>query len=321
MRLCECPACVRDASEETASDVSRDIRIAYCLLVHKNPEQVNLFIKQLLVDPGADVYVHVDAKQRDALIDRILNHSRVHILSQSVAASWGDISLVDATLLLFRAVLRSAEPYDFVCLRSGQDLVVKSGYKEYLTQHKGENFIALRKIAPGTIGAAFLDVRWPRCTRRLYDGMHPYRVLRALMTRLYAMGINVRPNVRRVPATYGLYDGSQWFSFSGHLVRSIIAYLDNHRWYYEAFEDVLVPDTSFFQILIMNSPFASTVVNDYHMYVQWGSTLRNVNHPMTLTSADIPSIEGAGKFFARKFDEGVDRSVIQYFADKVCDAR
>ena len=321
MHLCECPACAKDVADDMSAHRARAAvgsRIAYCLLIHKSPEQVNDFIRQLLSDESADVYVHIDAKARDALHGQILTSPRVRILDTSMACAWGDISLVDATLLLIRAVIQSGKSYDFVCLRSGQDLVVRNGYHEYLKAAKTRNFIGIRKLPRTRSETAFFDVRWPRRTRQLYDGMHPYRLLRGLLTRLYLLGINIRPNRHSLPKRLDLYDGSQWFALSAHLVRCIIAYLDNHPSYYEAFKDTLVPDSSFFQTLIMNSAFAPTVVNDYQVYVRWGSGLRDYNHPMALTSADVPSIEASGQFFARKFDVNVDSRVITYFVDKVC---
>ena len=48
-----------------------------------------------------------------------------------------------------------------------------------------------------------------------------------------------------------------------------------------------------------------------------GEKLSERNSPVYLTNEDTPIIENSGKFFARKFDETIDPSVVDYFAKKV----
>ena len=47
-------------------------RTAYILQVHKNPNQVNKFIKQLITGEQADVFVHIDKKNFEAVNNQIL---------------------------------------------------------------------------------------------------------------------------------------------------------------------------------------------------------------------------------------------------------
>lgn len=117
-----------------------DLKIAYMLIVHKNPEQVNMFIRQLLADEQADIYIHIDRKSMVGMADRIIANPRVTRTSENILVTWGDISMVDAELALLREVMNSGKKYDFVCLRTGQDLMVKKGYKEYLAERKGKAF-------------------------------------------------------------------------------------------------------------------------------------------------------------------------------------
>lgn len=292
------------------------VRIAYILLVHKSPMQVNTFLQQLLKDKDSEVYIHIDKNGLARFKNRIQPHPRVHVLQTSIACSWGDISLVDATLLLMKEVAASGRGVDFVCLRSGQDLVVRDGYAQFLAQNRNMNFLTFNRIDRKSIYTAWIRLRWPRCTRRLYDGVHPYRLLRSMFKKLYGMGINLRPNRNGLPGHMNFYGGDQWFCFSMSLVRYILDYLDTNPWYREAFENSLVPDTCFFQTLVMNSPFAWQVVNGNHVYTRWGKALKGINHPTTLTMEDIADIEKSGCYFARKFDGNTDRTVIDYFYSK-----
>ena len=47
------------------------INIAFLLVVHNNPEQLNLFLKQILMYSNSYIYIHVDAKYLN-IIPKIL---------------------------------------------------------------------------------------------------------------------------------------------------------------------------------------------------------------------------------------------------------
>jgi len=114
-----------------------DVRIAYILQVHKNPGQVNKFIRQIAEVRQSDIYIHVDKKSAGAVSQQILKGRNIKIMEESLDVAWGDISMVDATLLLLRNFKKLPE-YDFVCLKSGQDLLVSTGIREYLAEHKNK---------------------------------------------------------------------------------------------------------------------------------------------------------------------------------------
>lgn len=295
----------------------QSISIAYILLVHKNPEQVNMFLQQILKDEGSYAYIHLDKKCVGTMKDKIIKDPRVYILEESVDGSWGDISLVDATIMLLKEVVSSGREYDFVCLRSGQDLMVKDGYKEYLVENKDKNFMDLFEVEKSSSYASLVNMKWPKCTRKLYDNMHPFRILRLVLKKSYGIGINLIPNIDKLPDNFSLYCGSQWFSISMKFAYYIVDFLNENPWYYKSFIESLAPDTWFFQTLIKNSPFSHTVINSNGIYLKWGSTFRDSNHPVTLTLSDTNDIERTENYFARKFDENVDKEVIQYFYDKI----
>ena len=92
------------------------MRIAYLILAHTDVKQLNRLLKQLC--EMQDVYLHVDQKA-DFSIDEINDYSSLYILTQRTRCYWGDISLVEATLLLYRAALQ--KKYDRYVLLSGQD--------------------------------------------------------------------------------------------------------------------------------------------------------------------------------------------------------
>jgi hypothetical protein len=56
----------------------------------------------------------------------------------------------------------------------------------------------------------------------------------------------------------------------------------------------------------MNSPLRETVVNDNLRYLDWSRTPA----PAVLGVGDLDGMLGSDKLFARKFDESVDRDVL-----------
>ncbi|MDH5159360.1 beta-1,6-N-acetylglucosaminyltransferase [Heyndrickxia oleronia] len=291
------------------------LRTAFLLQVHKNPEQVNAFIEQLISENHADVYVHIDKKNNDQLCGEIVQNDRIHILQNNISCDWGDISQIDTTILLLKEVLSTKRTYDFIILRSGQDLLVKNGFKEFLSEHKGTIFMTFYEKTKKNL--ASMKVNWPKITRRRYTTFHPYRLYRRSVRLLYEMGINMYPNMKPWPEKFTFYHGSQWFCIPFEVAKYIIEFLETNEWYYEYFKNTLVPDEWFFQTLIMHSHFKHQVVNDNLMFLKWGETFRTGNSPLNISFKDIKLIQESNSYFARKFDGTFDQSVIEYFTKSV----
>lgn len=293
-------------------------RTAYILQIHKNPNQVNGFIKQMIAGDQADVFVHIDKPKYDELHGKIVKSPNVYLLDECIDVIWGDITQVDATILLIKKVIENGKNYDFVCFRSGQDLLVRNGFKEFLFKNQNKIFMTAYHVDRKSYHAAFPNVNWPKSTRRLYSKpFHPIRVCRRALLCLYGLGWNVLPNPNPLPENFSIYSGSNWFCIPIDVAEYIIQFLDKNPWYYNVFKNSLCPDEFFFQTIVMNSPYKDKVVHDHLLYLKWGDTLKSRNHPVNITMDDISLIEGSNQFFARKFDENVDKHIIDYYSSKV----
>jgi hypothetical protein len=294
-----------------------NVRLAHILLVHKHPEQVNAFVRQLAGDGNADVYIHVDAKCEDAMVRAIHAGGCVSLLEERVPVAWGDFSVIEATLRLLRAVRASGKTYDFITLNSGQDLLIRHGLREHLAANRDRVFLSAKRIEPADPENNAWKIRWPRVTRNLYDSpFHPYRLLRAALVRCYRWNLNLRPNPLALPEGWSFYRDAQWFCVPGGVADYILDYLDQHPDYCRLFQDALAPDEFFFTTLIMNSPYAAQVTGAHLTHLNFGKSLRDKNHPVVATMDDIPSMEDSGRFFARKFDQSLDGNAIRYFCEK-----
>lgn len=83
------------------------------------------------------------------------------------------------------------------------------------------------------------------------------------------------------------------------------------------FRHVKHPHESWYQAMMMASPFAGTVDGDNKRLIKW---VANSGNPQVLTSADLPELEASQAFFARKFDEAVDADVLDRLAARLREA-
>lgn len=98
------------------------------------------------------------------------------------------------------------------------------------------------------------------------------------------------------------YFGSQWVCISGEMEKWVEEYIKNHPEFIEFYRHTNCPDESFFQTLLMNSPYQNRR-QDYLHYIDWSF---GGNSPKNLDVSDIDRMMKSGKLMARKFeDEGV----------------
>jgi hypothetical protein len=287
------------------------LKKAYLLMIHKNPDQVNCLLKQLLTDEYTDIYIHINKLNRN-IENQLLKHKNINVLKECVEVYWGDVGITNAMLLLLNAVVNSGKQYDFVSFKTGQDLIINGGIDTFLLHNKNKIFMDVRHIPKNDIRYAHIAIKWPNFTKRLYDGLQPERIIRLTLLKLYKIGINFIPNPYKLPNDYKLYWGRTWFTIPFEVVNYIVDFVKENPWYYKIFQNGLVSDELFFQTIIMNSAYSNNVVNDNLTCV---NKFKN-NHPIIFTENDIEYLENSNKFFARKFDISVNEKSVMYFMEK-----
>lgn len=80
------------------------------------------------------------------------------------------------------------------------------------------------------------------------------------------------------------------------------------------FNNSYIPDELFLQTFVEMGNFGDRVKNDNLRYIVFDRNIDN-KHPRTWTSKDYNVLMNSNYFFARKFDEKVDK----YIIDKICD--
>lgn len=278
------------------------MRVAFLMQCHKNPEQINLLL-DALNHPMADVFVHVDKKSQE-IKDKITQREGVYILpeQQCVDVQWAQYSQVEATLQLLSAAVNRGG-YSHYFLISGQDFPLMSIEEivKFLNEHKNENFIdcsSIKKFEKRN------DIFFPRMVvgRRKWQ-----KVLKNVL--VYGTGGWSRTFSvikRAAPGNVQYYFGSSWWCLNDAMVQWIYNFLDEHPEYIKLFKHSLCPDECFFQTLVMDSPFASSV-KPYLHYIKWE---KGKSSPKTLTESDYQEMVNSSKLMARKFDIDVDKEII-----------
>ena len=98
------------------------------------------------------------------------------------------------------------------------------------------------------------------------------------------------------------YFGSSWWALTGETEEWIINYLGQHEDYYIFYKNTVCPDESFFQTLVMMSPYADNKT-DYLTYLHFSE---GANSPDILRASDFPQAKESGCLVMRKVDMDVD---------------
>jgi hypothetical protein len=103
------------------------------------------------------------------------------------------------------------------------------------------------------------------------------------------------------------YGGWAWFSLRRRAVLYLRDFLAAHPEVERHYRLTVVPEESLVQTVLVNSG-SFELVDDDRRYVDYSRAVRG--SPRILTVADLPLLAGGRYHFARKFDLGVDREVL-----------
>lgn len=290
-----------------------NIKIAYLLLAHKSPEQINVFIRQLLDYGDCDIYIHVD-KKAESIIPQIISDGRVTIVSK-YKVSWGSFEIPKAAMELMRIAVDSGKRYTHYYFGSCQDLLVKKGLYEFLAQDPKSTFIRINKSVDNhSRASARYRVRWPK-QLMIRNDWHVYRFVRIAIQYLCQLGFVYRKNRRSAPDGIVFYEGRTWFIAPSNMIDYILSYLHEHPEFIDFWEESLASDLMFFQTIMMNSLYKDEI-KDELMYVNFGKSFGTMNHPIDVTIEDDRIIENGNYFCARKFNYD-DKKTYDYYLKKV----
>lgn len=275
-------------------------RHAYLIIAHAEPEVLNAQLS-LLDDARNDIYLHID-RRATALRRRFAAwrpvHARYFLLSAPLAVYWGDISQIQAELLLFETACRNGR-YAYYHLLSGVCLPLRTqdDIHAFFDAHAGCEFV---QYAAGREQERDID----RKVRRYWLFTRHLRDRGTWIHRLCAPPRNVAMAVQKVAGLrrsrrYDYRKGHNWVSITDNFCRYLVG---RKKEILRRYRMTKCADEIFLQTLLWHSPYHDNIYRDdagqfsCMRAIDW-----NRGTPYTWQSGDYDELMRSGACFARKF--------------------
>lgn len=282
---------------------------AFLIIAHNNWWQLNNLVK-LLDHKDNDIYIHIDKKSRGLnvaeLVDNV-RYSQVKVFSQ-YKVFWGGYSIVQVEMFLLENAYRIG--YDYYHIISGVDLPLKS--MEYIhnffEENNGYDFISYDdeklindpEIARRTKYYHFLQNYRRRFKFKWVNNFFTF-CERVLLVLQICFRVNRTKNLN-----WQIKYGSQWVSVTNALV---VELLNNKEKIKKVFNKTNCADELFIQTVAWNCGFKDKIYPEGNMrLIDWD---RGSNgNPYTYRNSDYELLANSKMLFARKFNEKVDKEII-----------
>jgi hypothetical protein len=229
------------------------MKIAYLILVHENPQHLQRLIKKLN-GVTTEFFVHVDKKVALSDFEKIKGHNIHFLLERRVSCSWGDYTLVQATLNLMSEALK-LNNCDYLILLSGACYPIKSNdyINSYLESNKNKEFIETFSFPNIEFGklAVRLNKRWLQINAPLKN----YKRL----VQMLLLKIGPVRDYKKVLGGHEAYTGSQWWALTDKCAAYILEYVKSNPDVVKLFKTSDCPDESFIQTIVKNSKFDQSI--------------------------------------------------------------
>ncbi|WP_151734953.1 beta-1,6-N-acetylglucosaminyltransferase [Paenibacillus tengchongensis] len=281
-------------------------KMAYVILCHKNPQQINLLLEALTAE-HVEFFLHVDRKS--SIEPQILHRKDIHFVKDPVDVQWGHYGQIECILRSFE-LIREHGVYDYIHMISGQDLplVANGEIVDFFKENRGKEFVKHLKlpIEAEMWGCLYrVSVFYPRF---LISRAKAVSEIRNRYINLVMSVPVLKRSLKDLPMD--LYKGSNWMSITGECMQYILEFTKANPGYVKLFKNSFCGDEIFFHTIILNSKFKANVVNEIKRYTDWDT---GPEFPRTLRAEDYSRIrqQGTECFWGRKFDLDVDRVIVE----------
>lgn len=291
---------------------------AYLVLAHNNFYNLEKLLK-LLDYKDCDIYLHIDNKNKRFPNEKFYNlikNANLYIYSE-FKTNWGGFSLIECELFLLKQAFSKRE-YQYYHLLSGADLPIKkhSEIVTFFEKNEGYEFVQYADEAYKKDKKVVRRVKYYHFIQE-YRKRSSKKLIRGFLTFLSKslLGIQMLLQVDRMRrCDYILKYGSQWFSITGGFVKYL---LEQEEFIYKTFSNTMCSDELVVQTVLYNSPFKNKIYQYINMDSEEGN-MREINwskntdpaHPYIWNEYDFEELMNSKMLFARKFDENVDKEII-----------
>ena len=274
---------------------TKKVKHAYLIIACGQPAHLQRLI-EALDDVRNDIFVHIDKKSDFDFQGLRANYSTLYILPEPLDARWGDVSLVEAELLLIEEML-THEVYQYCHFLSDSDFPIKS--QDYIhmqcdTYH-GKEFIGY---------ASAENVKEEISNKVQYYYLFPkdfknatilQRGVRFLFLRLqHILQIKRNRNI-------AFKKGCQWCSITYALAEYLFS---QRKEIVRMFKHTYCSDEIFIQTMCWNSVFRGHI---YRIDDEFGGCFRYIkwkeNRIDSIREEDVDKMIASDCWFARKFSQ------------------
>lgn len=279
---------------------------AYLIEAHNNRNQLETLLK-CLDYKNNDIFIHIDAKSKDFKdldTNNPLKYSKL-IMINSMNVSWGGFSQIFVELQLLEKALDNRK-YERYHLISGGDLPLKTQDEIHAYFNKNQDieyvhfdYVNSKQIYEKRMAQYhFFRDKIDR-SQKIMSGIEKLLIFTQKLLR-----VNRIKNINME-----LVKGSNWFSITDECARYIIS---KKEWIFKTFKYTKCCDEVFLQTLVYNSKFKDYLY--YDEYEDRCSAMRFLDwkrgNPYTFTKEDFGELTSSHYMFARKFDEKLDKEII-----------
>lgn len=210
------------------------------IAIHKNTNQVATLLEMMDCEEN-DFIIHIDAKSKDIDEERLrasVKYGRL-FFSDRVDVKWGDISIVEATILMMKEALKVGH-HSFYHLISGQDLPLKNirSINKYFDDN-GENVNYVAISNKNWIQRIIRYRRFYNLYEKIGNSIFVQKVFRKIAMMI---GGNIFAPISSKMIGYSA--GPAWFDINEATALKIV---DNETWIYRHFRYDVLPDEAFIQ--------------------------------------------------------------------------
>lgn len=172
----------------------------------------------------------------------------------------------------------------------------------YYIRHKGEKY-----VIPEKYDTRLKEMSAPRALAHFVKGIPDYIKQKKLTYKW-----NEFKFTRSLPYPKPLPDlqfwgGSHWFSITPKAVSYLIEFDRNDTFLKKFYEQVLLPDESYFQTVLLNSPLKDDIVNTNLREIVFPEKAAN---PIFLEDEHFDLLQHSEALFARKFDKELSKDAL-----------
>ncbi|WP_439505969.1 beta-1,6-N-acetylglucosaminyltransferase [Sediminibacterium sp.] len=264
------------------------MRVAHLIITYTNPAQTARMINRMQ-HPNFDFYIHVDAKFPIESHAEVAKISNVYLIQNRVDVQWAAFSTIQAELNGLQEILNTGRSYDFISLMSGQDYPIKtvSQMQTFFEGKKGKLLLKYRAFS-GEWEEGLSRVNRYHLTDFKFKGQY---FLERLINKL----------IKRTDQPKGMkfYGSSMFWVISPEAAEYVLTTVDRDPTMKRFFKFTWAPDEFLFQTVLLNSSFATQVINENcHYYKHPPQT----PSPKTFDISDFHDIIASDRLYARKFD-------------------